>query len=66
MMDIFYITENTTEYKGKGEVTETPSVATETPRAEEISYTPEDTNWRVNNVKDAIDYLSDKNKRKEE
>ena len=26
-------------------------------KAEEISFTPTDTNWNVNNVKDALDYL---------
>lgn len=48
---IFYITEDLTEYKGTGEITK------KIPTAEEISYTPKDTNWQVDNVKKALDYL---------
>lgn len=55
---IFYITEDTTEYKGKGQIDEKPPIIEPTiPIAEEISYTPQDTTWQVDNVKDAIDFL---------
>ena len=47
---VFYITENTTEYRGKGQVAEIIT-------AEEISYTPQDNTWKVDNVKQALDYL---------
>lgn len=47
---VFYITENTTEYRGKGQVAEIIT-------AEEISYTPKDNTWKVDNVKQALDYL---------
>lgn len=47
---VFYITENTTEYRGKGQVAEIIT-------AEEISYTPQDNAWKVDNVKQALDYL---------
>ena len=47
---VFYITENTTEYRGKGRVAEIIT-------AEEISYTPKDNTWKVDNVKQALDYL---------
>lgn len=48
---IFYITEKVTEYKGKGEI-ENKNIT-----ADMISFTPSDTNWQVDNVKDALDYL---------
>lgn len=47
---VFYITENTTEYRGKGQVAEIIT-------AEEISYIPQDNTWKVDNVKQALDYL---------
>ena len=48
---IFYITEKVTEYKGKGKI-ENKNIT-----ADMISFTPSDTNWQVDNVKDALDYL---------
>lgn len=54
---IFYITKDTIEYKGKSQIDETPPINSKNPIAEEISYTPQDTSWKINNVKDAIDYL---------
>ena len=47
---IFYVTGNTTEYKEKGKVIEKIT-------AKELSYTPENANWKVDNVKEALDYL---------
>ena len=54
---IFYITDTTTEYKGKGTIEETPSVENEDISADMVLFTPEDTSWQVDNVKDALDYL---------
>lgn len=51
---IFYITNETTEYKGKGNVEIEKKLW-----AEEISLTPEDKNWQVENVQEALDYLFD-------
>ena len=47
---VFYITEDTTEYRGKGQVYEIIL-------AEDVSYTPQDINWKVDDVKQALDYL---------
>lgn len=50
---IFYITEDTTEYKGTGDVV-IPDIIT----AEMIEFTPSDPTWTgVSNVKEAITYL---------
>ena len=47
---VFYITEDTTEYRGKGQVSEIIL-------AEDVSYTPQDIDWKVDDVKQALDYL---------
>jgi len=53
---MFYITVNTTEYKGKdGNVIE-PEPPTKI-TADMISFSPTDTEWQVDNVKEALDYL---------
>ena len=49
---IFHITETGTEYKGKGKVEVEKKLW-----AEEVSFTPEDEDWQVENVKEALDYL---------
>lgn len=57
---IFYITEETTEYKNKVNVEEVPPIVEDTATAEEILFTPEDTTWQtknIKNVKQALDYL---------
>ncbi len=54
---IFYITDTTIEYKDKGTIEETPPVENEDIWADMVSFTPEDTSWQVDNVKDALDYL---------
>ncbi len=54
---IFCITDTTTEYKGKGNIEETPPITDEDISADMVSFTPEDTSWQVDSVKDALDYL---------
>ena len=51
---VFFVTENTTEYMGKGDV-----IIPETILAEEVEFTPDSSlNWTgVSNVKQALDYL---------
>jgi len=50
---LFYITGNTTEYKGTGDV-----VIPETITAEMVEFTPSDSSWTgITNVKEALDYL---------
>ena len=57
---IFYITEETTEYKGIGQVDDTPP---QVPIAEDIGFTPTDTTWKakdgstITSVKQALDYF---------
>ena len=36
------------------------SAKTANPKAEDVSYTPADSNWKVNNVKEALDYFFNK------
>ena len=51
---IFHITETGTVYKEKGNA----EIETEKKIwAEEVSFTPEDKDWEVENVKEALDYL---------
>ena len=42
---------------GEVEVIEEPPIENEEITAENVQYIPNDTSWRVNNVKDALDYL---------
>lgn len=60
---VFFITENTTEYKGPGDV-----IIPEIIMADDVQFTPTDTNWKaidgsdITNVKQALDYLYDINR----
>ena len=47
---MFYVTVDDTEYKSAN--VESPTIT-----AEMLSFTPADSNWNVDNVKDALDYL---------